>query len=201
MYVFISVLCHGQDNTDSSSKPSCKDAPCPENAVCNDRYGYISCECITGKTGFNCTIDDPCTINTTNCPADSVCYGTCNPNIACEGATGVAFCHGCVAGWTGTQCLEDVDECADDIPACLNDGICKNSMGDFDCICQSGWTGKQCDCLKGSECDVEDVTTDIPDVSPDSPDVKQDNGSSQLNNLYNTLIIFTIFYVCLSQNT
>jgi hypothetical protein len=61
-------------------------------------------------SGINCDIDDPCVENKT-CPVGSLCYGTCEPNVICEAATGTAHCRGCVAGWTGLHCEVDVDEC------------------------------------------------------------------------------------------
>lgn len=135
---------------------TCETLVCPENSNCVDEHGYVSCICIPGKTGVNCTIDDPCMERKTDCPAGSMCFGDCRPNVICEGATGYAHCRGCVAGWTGMHCEEDVDECSDSIDPCLNGGVCQNEPGDFRCRCKTGWTGKICECKKGTACDSEE---------------------------------------------
>ena len=61
-------------------------------------------------SGLNCTEDDPCLPNP-QCPPGRLCYGPCDPNIVCIGATGQPHCRGCVAGYTGIKCEDDVDEC------------------------------------------------------------------------------------------
>ena len=61
-------------------------------------------------TGMNCTEDDPC-LPRIDCPEGYLCYGPCDPNIVCIGATGLPHCRGCVPGYTGIKCDEDVDEC------------------------------------------------------------------------------------------
>ena len=59
----------------------------------------------------------------------------------------------------------DADECLDS--PCVNAHGCENLIGDYRCLCQSGWTGKHCsqninDCLgqcqHGSTC--IDLVTD-----------------------------------------
>ena len=50
--------------------------------------------------------------NLNDCPKGFLCYGPCNPNIACIGATGQAHCRGCVPGYKGINCTEDMDECS-----------------------------------------------------------------------------------------
>ena len=62
--------------------------------------------------GLDCEVDDPCMPNLQNCPKGSLCYGPCDPNIACTSATGHAHCRGCVPGYAGVNCTEDMDECA-----------------------------------------------------------------------------------------
>lgn len=65
--------------------------------------------------GINCSFDDPCVDNTgkPDCPAGMKCFGPCNPNVFCTGipSTGIPQCYGCMEGWTGEICNQDVDEC------------------------------------------------------------------------------------------
>ncbi|XP_045158508.2 fibropellin-1-like isoform X5 [Mercenaria mercenaria] len=161
--VCFTVCVHCQEPDLGPSEPTfdtCETMVCPENSKCVDDMGYVSCICKPGKTGINCTLDDPCLPRKTNCPKGSLCFGECDPNVICEGATGYAHCRGCVAGWTGMHCEKDIDECADAINPCLNGGTCINARGDFRCTCKEGWTGKVCDCEKGTSCEIEESKTD-----------------------------------------
>lgn len=49
---------------------------------------------------------------TPKCPPGKLCYGDCNPNVVCHVAGNLPQCSGCVVGWTGQLCDQDVDECA-----------------------------------------------------------------------------------------
>ncbi|XP_060602063.1 protein crumbs homolog 1-like isoform X2 [Ruditapes philippinarum] len=165
IFMFLTGMVYGQVTEDlgpvGPSFDTCETINCPVNSKCVDDMGYVSCLCNPGKTGINCTIDDPCLERKKNCPAGSVCYGDCDPNVICEGATGFAHCRGCVAGWTGLHCEEDINECDDTINPCLNNGKCNNIKGDFKCICARRWKGKVCDCEKGTACDFEESKTTV----------------------------------------
>lgn len=57
----------------------------------------------------------------------------------------------CPAGFTGTLCEDDIDEC--EVNPCENKGTCVNTPGHFYCHCQSGFSGTVCstdvdECLK-----------------------------------------------------
>lgn len=112
--------------------------PCFEAAAEPDRYhGYIC--------GKNATDVNPCqhftTIfwyyNATDAFVETKCeYGAGN---------------GC-AGWTGSLCETDVDECL--VNECANGGNCTNGLPtQFICTCAAGWTGPTCE-EDINECDA-----------------------------------------------
>ena len=72
----------------------------------------------------------------------------CQNGGECTNSEGSYSCS-CPANWTGNNCEQDVDECANafnsGIDLCSNDGKCMNTQGDFQCLCTMGWAGKTCD--------------------------------------------------------
>ena len=73
-----------------------------------------------------------CTIETLGCkPVDPCVFGDCK-NIGRGQYTCV-----CQPGYTGTNCDQEVDECASQ--PCQNDGTCSNGLpGKFNCKCPLG---------------------------------------------------------------
>nr|XP_026695377.1 uncharacterized protein LOC100181677 isoform X2 [Ciona intestinalis] len=66
----------------------------------------------------------------------------------------------CLAGYDGTHCEIDIDECASN--PCLNGGTCTDGVASFTCACVNGYTGADCStniddcasmpCLNGGTC-------------------------------------------------
>ncbi len=46
----------------------------------------------------------------------------------------------CRAGWTGSSCTEDINECLSN--PCNNGGTCENLIGRYICHCADGYSGK-----------------------------------------------------------
>jgi len=61
-----------------------------------------------------------------------------------------------VAGWKGTTCSVDWDECLQGIHTCHNDATCINTDGSFECECDAGYTGTGFMCS-----DIDDCSSNI----------------------------------------
>ena len=101
--------------------------------------------------------------NNMNTPflSDIVCDLSCE-NGGTPDVLGCTACH-CPAGYSGTHCGDDIDECSTS-ETCSMNGVCTNSAGGFSCSCFAGYTGGRCqinidecsegthDCLNGATC-------------------------------------------------
>jgi len=82
---------------------------------------YISCvytECDEGEWGENCA-------NECNCAEGDVCNAE-------------SGCPSCADGWTGDDCLTDIDECDTGTASCDESAQCENVDGSYNCVCAPG---------------------------------------------------------------
>ena len=77
--------------------------------------------------------DDPCVNNP--CQEWGTCVVTSNRGFVCD----------CPEGTSGDQCEINPDECENH--ACIN-GVCVDSLGEYNCVCDPGFTGTLCDELR-----------------------------------------------------
>ncbi|CAJ0578881.1 unnamed protein product, partial [Mesorhabditis spiculigera] len=106
---------------------ACTERPCSKHGTCKlttSIYDF-ECECETGYTGHDCS-------------RRTKCY--CENGGRCVFNGFSAKCS-CPRGFTGEHCEEDIDECLDN--PCAH-GVCENTLGGYQCICEDGWTGKAC---------------------------------------------------------
>eukprot|EP00112_Aurelia_sp_Birch-Aquarium-sp1_P012396 Seg2608.1 transcript_id=Seg2608.1/GoldUCD/mRNA.D3Y31 product="L-rhamnose-binding lectin CSL3" protein_id=Seg2608.1/GoldUCD/D3Y31 len=78
--------------------------------------------------GQVCEARDPC-------PKGVTCRDTCT----CPGYQ----CYPCMPGRTGLQCDRDINEC--ESSPCLNGGTCNNLVNKYTCICDTRYTGTNCE--------------------------------------------------------
>lgn len=74
------------------------------------------------------------------CHGDDVCgYMHCQNNGTCRDVWNAHVCD-CVAGFNGTSCEKNIDECAAD-NQCENGATCVDGIASYSCICPAGFTG------------------------------------------------------------
>jgi hypothetical protein len=127
----------------------CLSNPCLNAGVCVDGINEYNCVCLTGYTGSNCQISSsPCTSvpcqnngkNTSFIPQIHFFVffskGTCVNNV-------ISYACVCPAGWTGTNCNTDINECATPL-ICNPNATCLNTLGSYQCLCPAWLTGFNC---------------------------------------------------------
>ncbi|XP_022665182.1 protein crumbs-like isoform X3 [Varroa destructor] len=88
--------------------------------------------------------------------------GDCDNGGKCREPT-LSFRCECKAGWQGTNCQENVDECTHLSEPCLNGGSCRDTVGSYQCVCPEGFEGARCEerifycrsspCRNGATCE------------------------------------------------
>ncbi|KAK6745525.1 hypothetical protein RB195_011945 [Necator americanus] len=99
--------------------------PCPSGTM-----GPPLCdeECPAGRYGFSC---------------QRSCH--CAAGFPCDMSSGVCA-NGCAAGWTGSNCDQDVDECLTGMVICGQNAVCHNTVGGYECRCRKGFSGNGKEC-------------------------------------------------------
>ena len=113
-------------------KDDCFTKPCVHGS-CTDKGTLIfACTCSPGYG------DATCSTNLVNdCLTRPCKNGDCTD-------IGFGYTCKCNDGWKGTNCEEDIDDCAIVKPNC-NHGKCADTgPGTFECACSTGWGGSDC---------------------------------------------------------
>lgn len=131
-----------QDDVDECSTAEAQ-AMCRSDAHCTNVPGSFRCDCNDGLAGdgiSECTDVDDCTTN-------PCVHGSCKD-------TGLnAHVCTCTAGWSGPDCSQDMDECADAAASqCHLHASCVNQPGSYTCACSAGFQGDGHVCELDDEC-------------------------------------------------
>ena len=117
-----------------------------------DTSSFSTRETYTGIFGFaeiELTLDRVCIDNFYGPNCDIFCLENCD---GCDGVdcgtnqlcVNLVFNYTCVCmpGFTGTDCLTDIDDCA---AVNCNNGTCMDGIDTFTCVCDPRYTGQFCE--------------------------------------------------------
>lgn len=154
----------------------CSPNPCHNKAQCHSLTGDFYCSCQDAYEGKTCSelkdhcktnqckVIDSCTVavatNDTQKGVWHISSNVCGPHGRCISLPAGNFSCSCDAGFTGTYCHENINDCAP-LP-CKNGATCIDGINSFHCLCPDGWEGSLCDvdvnecsrnpCLNGGQC-------------------------------------------------
>uniref|UniRef100_K1QLB6 Fibrillin-1 n=1 Tax=Magallana gigas TaxID=29159 RepID=K1QLB6_MAGGI len=129
---------------------------CQANSVCQNTNGSYSCNCDNGYSlaAGKCV---ECALNTygLDCAYQCSCDFT---NIqSCDTKNGTCYCK---EGWQGTNCTEDVLECAN-ATICGSNALCSETDGSYVCNCDAGFKKDASgSCVDINECTLGTDTCD-----------------------------------------
>jgi Notch-like protein len=101
--------------------------------ICAQNFQGSDCtQCIPGFTGAMCDeIDD--------------CLGEmCSGNGQCVDGPNTFTCN-CYPGFTGPECMDNINECVDPGVNCSGNGQCVDEVGSYSCNCSAGYNGTDCE--------------------------------------------------------
>ncbi|KAL5012769.1 hypothetical protein ScPMuIL_011320 [Solemya velum] len=156
-----------EGDTCSVNIDDCAGGPCDAPLKCYDGINNYTCACEIGYEGENCTeeIDEcasePCK-NGATCTHGIGFYNCTCPQeiIDLTEYGGRTF----ITGYHGEKCDIDINECDYTPSICMNNGVCDNQDGTYQCTCDKYsadyeyYTGAHCElsvsyCSSGNECE------------------------------------------------
>ncbi|XP_052216781.1 fibrillin-2-like [Dreissena polymorpha] len=125
---------------------------CPTNSKCINLSGSFTCECDAGYLKNSLGLCKACPQGRFGKGCTSTCLCDMTHTSVCNTVNGSCTCD---AGWIGSECNIDANECAsaNDFE-CPANSTCVNSRGSYDCDCDPGFkpssNGDSCRaCLQG----------------------------------------------------
>ena len=89
---------------------------------------------------------DACVRCLADCTNDPCKDKDCSKHGKCSAASGGGYQCKCDAGYEGTNCEKNIDECsAPKKVTCSNNGKCVDGENKYTCKCKDGFEGKDCE--------------------------------------------------------
>ena len=133
----------------------CQSQVCDKNAECTNTYGGYTCAC---KPGFNgdgktCTSNFATVPAPTANPPSPIITAVCGNKIIETGEK--CDSDKVTPGFTCTNnCTTetDINECTNGTAGCHANATCKNTLGNYECTCNAGFTGNGKVCTANAVC-------------------------------------------------
>ncbi|KAI4883877.1 hypothetical protein NFI96_025812, partial [Prochilodus magdalenae] len=154
----------------------CNSRPCLHGGSCTDFVGYYRCSCPAGFAGPDCEADvDACMQLNVTCPAGMLCVDApeglrytcrrpcprtiqpCANGGRCFLSGGTGYSCVCTAGWTGPNCLVNINECVQH--RCQNGATCVDKVAGYRTLCVIPF--KACSCLSTCSCQCDHGYTGV----------------------------------------
>ncbi|KAK7481053.1 hypothetical protein BaRGS_00027689, partial [Batillaria attramentaria] len=145
-----------------ASADACQNSGCSQGCrtVTNPSTNALVAQCFC-RPGYDLDPDGITLTYGPECRLNCSCSGR---GLACHHVTGCV----CQAGWTGSECKDDVDECAENPDVCGEGMVCRNNEGSYTCTCRPGYSmdNGMCtdvdECMAGTVCGEFENCTNTP---------------------------------------
>ncbi|XP_067687043.1 uncharacterized protein [Haliotis asinina] len=131
--------------------------------ICQNSDGSFNCSCVDG---FSLDVDNRSCSKCAPPKWGPACANTCRCQGRASGCDSVKGCL-CEAGWTGINCVTNINECQVNPSICGSRQICEDTQGSYLCKCPTGYSKNGTDCIDINECATgqagcEQVCTNAP---------------------------------------
>ncbi|CAG5131221.1 unnamed protein product, partial [Candidula unifasciata] len=131
---------------------------CTDINECEERTSGCTQECTNTEGNYTCSCQQGYTLGSDwkSCiiECESPNFGdNCSSTCECRGRGTCDNVRGCVCdeSWSGSNCEQDVNECADP-DRCADGLVCVNEPGSFSCVCPDGYLMVSGVCTDVDEC-------------------------------------------------